>query len=90
MTYINDVDQHGGGTVVWPESHHKIRMLLESDIEKYQYVWTLGKDVQTVGLDNPVELTPRKGDILFYHYFCAHAGSKNTSTRPRFAYNAKW
>ena len=50
----------------------------------------LGKDIRTVGLDNPVELIPRKGDILFYHYFCAHAGSKNTSNRPRFAYNAKW
>ena len=73
-----------------PESHHKIRMLLESDIEKYRYVWKLGKDIHTVGLDNPVELTPRKGDILFYHYFCAHTGSKNTSNRPRFAYNAKW
>ena len=90
MTYINDVDQHGGGTVVWPESHHKIRMLLESDIEKYQYVWELGRDIHTVDLNNPIELTPKRGDILFYHYFCAHTGSKNTSNRPRFAYNTKW
>ena len=38
----------------------------------------------------PVELTPRRGDVLFYHYLCAHAGSKNTSAVPRLALNMKW
>jgi len=41
-------------------------------------------------LSRPVELTPRRGDVLFYHYLCAHAGSMNTSSRPRFALNMKW
>jgi ectoine hydroxylase-related dioxygenase (phytanoyl-CoA dioxygenase family) len=28
--------------------------------------------------------------VLFYHYLLAHAGSMNTSDRPRFALNMKW
>jgi len=37
-----------------------------------------------------VETTPGAGDVLFYHYLCAHAGSQNTSTQPRLALNMKW
>ena len=37
----------------------------------------LNRSLGEAGLGSPVELTPRAGDILFYHYLCAHAGSRN-------------
>jgi ectoine hydroxylase-related dioxygenase (phytanoyl-CoA dioxygenase family) len=90
MTFLNDVPPHGGGTVVWPASHQKIEALARSDPERYELMWTLGQALRELDLGEPVETTPRRGDVLFYHYLCAHAGSMNTSERPRLAMNMKW
>jgi hypothetical protein len=90
MTFLHDIAPHGGGTVVWPGSHRKIEALARSDPERYEFMWVLGRELDRAALDAPVELTPRAGDVLFYHYLCAHSGSMNTSDRPRFAMNAKW
>ncbi|MCA1596237.1 MAG: phytanoyl-CoA dioxygenase family protein [Chloroflexi bacterium] len=90
MTFLNDVPQHGAGTVVWPGSHRKLEALAKSDPERYELMWSLGRDLARADLGEPVELTPRRGDVLFYHYLCAHAGSMNTSRVPRLALNMKW
>jgi phytanoyl-CoA dioxygenase PhyH len=90
MTYLSDVSPHGGGTVVWPGSHRKIEALARRDPERYAMMWALGQALREIDLGPPVELTPRRGDVLFYHYLCAHAGSANTLARPRLALNMKW
>jgi ectoine hydroxylase-related dioxygenase (phytanoyl-CoA dioxygenase family) len=90
MTYLSDVPSHGAGTIVWPGSHLKLEALAKSDPERYELMWALNQDIPRAGIGEPVELTPRRGDVLFYHYLCAHAGSKNTSDRPRLALNMKW
>ena len=90
MTFLNDVPPHGGGTVVWPGGHRKLRALAESDPERYEMMWRLNEELDRADLGDPVELTPRRGDVLFYHYLCPHAGSRNVSDRPRFALNMKW
>jgi hypothetical protein len=90
MTFLNDVAPHGGGTVVWPGSHRRLERIARSDPERYELMWTLNQNLKELDLGAPVELTPRRGDILFYQYLCAHAGSPNTSDRPRFAMNMKW
>jgi hypothetical protein len=90
MTFLSDVAPHGAGTVVWPASHRRIEALARSDPERYEMMWVVGQAMRELDLGEPVELTPRRGDLLFYHYLCAHAGSMNTSHRPRFALNIKW
>lgn len=90
MTYLSDVEPHGGGTVVWPGSHRRIEALARSDPQRYEMMWTLGQALREVELGDPVEMTPRRGSVLFYHYLCAHAGSANVTARPRFALNMKW
>ena len=90
MTFLNDVQPHGGGTVVWPGSHRKLEALARSDPDRYELMWALNQDLRKVDLGEPYETTPRQGDVLFYHYLCAHAGSMNTSSRPRLALNMKW
>jgi hypothetical protein len=90
MTFLSDVPAHGAGTVVWPGSHLRIEGLAKSDPERYEMMWILNQELDRAGIGDPVELTPRRGDVLFYHYLCAHAGSMNTSDRPRFALNMKW
>lgn len=90
MTFLTDVPEHGGGTIVWPGSHQQIDALAQSDPAHYEMMWVLGQEFKKVGLQEPVELTPRRGDVLFYHYFCAHSGSQNTSDSPRLALNMKW
>ena len=89
MIFHSNVDLQGGGTVVWPKSHHQIRALAESDPQKYEYMWMLNRDIHQLELPPPVEMTPRRGDVLFYDVFCAHSGSKNVTDRPRLAYNWK-
>ncbi len=90
MAFLSDVWPHGAGTVVWPSSHKKLEALARSDPARYETMWALNQDLNTVDLGEPVETTPRRGDVLFYHYLCAHAGSQNTSTQPRLALNMKW
>jgi hypothetical protein len=90
MTFLHDVAPHGGGTVLWPGSHRRIEALARSDPEKYEFMWALGEELRELEIGEPLELTPKRGDVLFYHYLCAHAGSANTSDRPRFAMNMKW
>ena len=90
MLYLSDIAQRGGGTVVWPGSHKQIETLALSDPSRYELMSVLNLELGKAGLSAPVELTPMAGDILFYHYLCAHAGSKNTSQSPRLALNKKW
>src|SRR5262249_10516281 len=90
MVYLSDVPKHGGGTVVWPGSHRQIEALAKSDPAHYEMMWTLNQEISKAGLGAPMETTPRRGDVLFYHYLCAHAGSMNVSDHPRIALNMKW
>ena len=90
MTFLSDVPVHGGGTVVWPGSHAVLERLARSDPGRFEMMWALNQELPNVALTDPVELTPRRGDVLFYSYLCAHAGSQNSSDRPRLALNAKW
>ena len=85
MTFLNDVPPQGGGTVVSPGSHQRLEAMLAGDPERDELMWTLNQSLKETDLGSPMELTPRRGDVLFYHYLCAHAGSANVSDRPRFA-----
>lgn len=90
MTYLSDVESHGAATIIWPGSHKRIEALARSDPDRYEMMWQLGADIREAGVGEPVEVLARRGDALFYHYLCAHAGSANTGVRPRFALNTKW
>lgn len=90
MTYLSDVPPHGGGTVVWPGSHQKLEDVAHADPARFELMWALNQELPKLDLGEPVELTPRCGDVLFYHYLCAHGGSMNTSDQPRLALNMKW
>ena len=86
LTFLSDTADKGGGTMVWPKSHHKIRALAESDKEKYHYLIDLHNDLNTLNLGDAVELQPKRGDVLFFQHMFAHAGTANTSSVPRFAF----
>jgi hypothetical protein len=90
MTFLSDVPRHGGGTVVWPGSHRLLEQLALSDPARFETMWALNQELTRLELADPVELTPKRGDVLFYSYLCAHAGSQNVSDQPRLALNAKW
>jgi hypothetical protein len=90
MAYLSDGAPHGGNTVVWPGSSAKIKALAESDRGRFALASVLGAEIGKADIGKPVELVPRRGDILFYPFWCAHAGSANVSDRPRLALNAKW
>lgn len=90
MLFLSVAPSHGGGTVVWPGSHTTLEDTARKSPEQYELMWTLNQELKSLDLGEPVELTPLCGDILFYQYLCAHAGSMNTSDRPRLALNYKW
>jgi ectoine hydroxylase-related dioxygenase (phytanoyl-CoA dioxygenase family) len=90
MTFLSDVGPHGGGTVVWPGSHAVLERIAKSDPVRYETMWALNQELAHLDLGEPIELTPKRGDVLFYSYLCAHAGSRNVSAAPRLALNAKW
>jgi hypothetical protein len=90
IIYLNDTERHGGGTVAWPGSQIPVRALAESNPEKYEYLWQLSEDLDTVEIGDPIELEPKCGDILFFAHFCVHAASKNVRETPRLALRSRW
>lgn len=90
ITYLTNVKRHGGGTLVWPGSHLELEALARTDPRKYKYLAALGTELGRVTRDPPVELTPSRGDVLFHHYLCVHAGSDNIGSAPRLAIIHKW
>ena len=86
LTFLSDTKSKGGGTMVWPQSHHKLRAFAESDSEKYHYLTDLHNDVPSLNLGDPIELQPKRGDVLFFQHMFAHAGTANISQIPRFAF----
>ena len=49
--------------------------LAKSDVEKYEYIISLNRDLPTLDLGEAVELTPRRGDALFFTYCFSHIGT---------------
>ena len=90
MTFLHDVKPQGGGTVVWPGSHRKVAALARSNPDYYRSMWVLGGALDEADIGECVEVIPRRGDVLFYHVFCAHSGSRNVTDYPRLAMNMKW
>jgi ectoine hydroxylase-related dioxygenase (phytanoyl-CoA dioxygenase family) len=75
---------------VWPGSHRRLEELAKSNIERYEYMASVYRDIATLDLGSPKEITARAGDALFYQYLCAHSGSSNSGRTSRFALNHKW
>ncbi len=92
MTYLSKVEVHGGGTVVWPGSHHAIQAARDADPEKYRKMPALNHALESglIPIGSPIELVPSPGDVLFYTCFCAHAGSTNITPKDRLSLNTKW
>ncbi len=90
LIYINPVEPFGAPTVVWPGSHKKIEALAKSDPDKYELMWVLNNDLNMLDLGEGIRVPGGGGDVLFYHYLCAHSGSNNAGSTPRFALAHKW
>jgi hypothetical protein len=90
LLYLTDCKLNGGPTVVWPGSHRKIQALAESDRERFKLMTTLNRALGELDLGEGVPVEGRQGDVLLYHYLCAHSGSKNVLDYPRFAFAHKW
>lgn len=85
LLYLSDVGKRGGGTMAWPGSHAKIAELARSNPERYEYLYQVQPDISTLDLGDGLELTPRRGDVLFFRHLWAHGGTPNVSDRPRLA-----
>jgi hypothetical protein len=90
VTYLTDVPPHGGGTVVWPGSHLKLEALARGEPVKYKYLAALTAELGRFLPDPSLELTPRRGDVMFHHYLLLHSSSENVSGTPRLAILHKW
>jgi ectoine hydroxylase-related dioxygenase (phytanoyl-CoA dioxygenase family) len=90
LIYLSDVQSQGGATIVWPGSHRRLEEMAKSNVERYKYLASVHRDIGTIDLGSPREITARAGSALFYQYLCAHSGSSNSGTTPRFALNHKW
>ena len=84
LLYLSDVEHTGGGTCAWPGSQQKIRALAETDPDRYEHLYDLNKDIPSLDLGDPIELTPKRGDILFFQHLFGHNGTANVLPKPRF------
>ena len=90
IAYLTDVAPHGGGTIVWPGTHRRLEGLVRAEPGRYALMSALNADLRRLDLGPGVELTPSRGDVLFFHPLCVHASSDNVTPAPRLALNQKW
>jgi hypothetical protein len=90
LLYLTDCKKNGGPTVVWPGSHKKILALAESDRDRFKLMTTLNRALDELDLGEGIQVEGKQGDVLLYHYLCAHSGSMNVLDYPRFAFAHKW
>ncbi|MBB6049393.1 phytanoyl-CoA dioxygenase family protein [Armatimonas rosea] len=90
LLYLTDCKRDGAPTVVWPGSHKKIEAFAASDPERFQRMFTLNNALGELELGEGIQVEGKRGDVLFYHYLCAHSGSRNARDYPRFAIAHKW
>jgi hypothetical protein len=85
ILYLSDVENRGGGTIGWPGSQHAVRKKAQSDPVQYEYLYDLNKEVPGLDLGEPVELLPKRGDILFFQNLWVHGATFNIRPEPRLA-----
>lgn len=90
LFYLTDCQRNGATTIVWPGSHVKIEALAKSDPERFRLMATLNQALGELDLGKEIQVKGKRGDVLLYHYLCAHSGSKNARDYPRFAFAHKW
>ncbi len=90
LLYLTDCKRDGAPTVVWPGSHKKIEALGKSDPERFKLMFTLNNHLNELDFGEGIQVEGKRGDVLFYHYLCAHSGSRNARDYPRFAIAYKW
>ena len=90
LIYLTACKPRGGATIAWPGSHRKIEALAKSDPARFALMTTLNGALGELDLGEEVEVEGKPGDVLLYHYLCAHSGSKNVLDQPRFAFAHKW
>jgi Phytanoyl-CoA dioxygenase (PhyH) len=90
LLYLTDCKRDGAPTVVWPGSHQKIEAFAKSDPERFARMFTLNNALGELELGEGTQVEGKRGDVLFYHYLCAHSGSRNARDYPRFAIAHKW
>jgi ectoine hydroxylase-related dioxygenase (phytanoyl-CoA dioxygenase family) len=97
-TYLHDVAEGGGGTLLWPRTHIPTHRYFSRHPEKVQpdVAPRFGEIFSDSGSDetpmppDPFEFIGQAGDACFWHNFIFHSGSANLSGSPRLAVFARW
>ena len=83
MMYLDDVEPRGAGLYVWPGSHLDVYHKFYT-----RYDHKPRPDFQPayarINLQAPVELTGKRGDVMFCHHRLLHCGSNNFNDNVRF------
>ena len=85
LTYLTDVNAHGGATVIWPEGTQRIREFRKKNPEFSNHVRDVGAHFPKMDLGEPMEVVAKQGDVLFFHHLLPHCGAMNVGAAPRFA-----
>lgn len=83
MVYLDDVDPGGAGLYVWPGSHIEVYDQFESRLA-HRPRPGFHVEYSRINLQAPVELTGKRGDVVFCHHRLLHCGSNNFRNRVRF------
>ncbi len=85
LTYLTGAPSHGGTTMIWPQGPQRIRDFRKKHPEFSNHVRDVRAMFPDMDLGEPMEVTAKPGDVLFFHHLLPHSGTINVSSSPRFA-----
>jgi len=89
--YIFDVGSHEGGTVFWPGSHIKTWEYYRKYPEDIPVGFSRREEyMQSLANIEPVEVTAKAGDVIFWHHNLYHTATQNAGDRPRYGLFARY
>ena len=70
LTYLTDVDAHGGTTIIWPEGPQRIREFREKNPEFSNHIRDVGALFPKMDLGEPWKLLPNREMSYFSITYC--------------------
>ena len=97
-SYLDDVDEHGGGFYYWPDSHLPVHEYFRIHPDQIDGSFREREDWEKRGWrlfsdmcpSSPREFVAAAGDVILWHCFLCHTGSSNVNAHPRLGVFSRW
>ena len=89
-TYLYDVEPTGGAFIYWGKSHKSTHAYFREHPTEIDGSFPNHRIFSDASPEGPSEFVGKAGDVVLWHAFLVHNGSRNATDSPRFGIFGRW